>query len=114
MSRHDDQVRLTHMLQYSREIVSLTQGRTRPDLDQERLLNLALVRLIEVVGEAACRVSDDTRTRHPEIPWAQITSMRNRLIHGYDCVDFDVLWQTVVEDIPTLIAALEAIVGQAD
>ena len=110
MSRHEDRLRLRHMLRYSREIMTLARGKARADLDHERLLNLALVRLIEIVGEAACRVSPETRAGHPEIPWAQITNMRNRLIHGYDWVDFDILWQTVIEDIPELAAKLEAFV----
>ncbi len=110
MSRHEDNVRLRHMLEYSREAVSLVQGKTRADLGTERVLNLALVRLIEIVGEAANRVSMEMRASHPEIPWAQMTSMRNRLVHGYDFVDFDILWQTVIEDLPALIAALEKIV----
>jgi uncharacterized protein with HEPN domain len=110
MSRHEDSLRLRHMLRYSREIMTLARGKARADLDHERLLNLALVRLIEIVGEAACRVSPETRAGHPEIPWAQITNMRNRLIHGYDWVDFDILWQTVIEDIPELAAKLEAFV----
>jgi uncharacterized protein with HEPN domain len=110
MSRHEDELRLRHMLRYSREIMALAQGKARAALDRERLLNLALVRLIEIVGEAACRVSAETHASHPEIPWAQITNMRNRLIHGYDSVDFDILWQTVIEDIPELAAVLEAIV----
>jgi uncharacterized protein with HEPN domain len=112
MSRHDDGLRLRHMLRYSREIMALTRGKARADLDRERLLNLALVRLIEIIGEAAYRVSTETRAAHPEIPWAQITSMRNRLIHGYDWVDFDILWQTVIEDIPELAAVLEPIVSR--
>ena len=68
MARHRDRddVRLSHMLRYSREAVSLAQFRTRPDLDTDRVLGLALVRLIEIVGEAASRVSTPTRQRHPE------------------------------------------------
>jgi len=110
MTSHADDVRLRHMLDHAREAVSLVQGKTRADLDKDRLLNLALVRLIEIVGEAASRVSKETQRRYPEIPWPQIVSMRNRLIHGYDFVDFDILWQTVNEDLLLLIAELEKIV----
>jgi|SRR5579859_4257171 len=73
-------------------------------------LNLALVRLLEVVGEAASRTPTDERTQYPDIPWTQIVGLRNRLIHGYDSVDFDILWQIVTHDLPPLIAALEQIV----
>jgi uncharacterized protein with HEPN domain len=72
----------------------MVRGKTRPDLDRDRLLNLALVRLLEIVGEAASRMPQEERARHPEIPWSDIVSLRNRLIHGYDEVDFDILWQT--------------------
>jgi uncharacterized protein with HEPN domain len=109
--RDRDKVRLSHMLQYSREAVSLIQDRTRSDLDSDRVLGLALVRLIEIVGEAASRVSPATRLDQLEIPWQEITSMRNRLIHGYDAVDMEILWQTLHQDLPPLIAALERILG---
>jgi uncharacterized protein with HEPN domain len=75
------------------------------------ILNLALVRLLEIVGEAAARVPDDVRTRHSVIPWPQIVGLRNRLIHGYDTVDFDILWQIVIVDLPPLIGELDRILG---
>ena len=106
-----DRTRLRDMLQYSREAVSLARGRTRSDLDDDRLLNLALVRLMEVVGEAASRVSAAGRDEYPGIPWSRMTNMRNRLIHGYDVVDMDILWQTLQGDLPALIGALEGILG---
>jgi len=71
-------------------------GKKREDLGVERMLELSLVRLIEIVGEAAARVSPERRTRYPSIPWREVIGMRNRLVHGYDSVDFDVLWDTVV------------------
>ena len=112
MSRHDDSARLRHMLHHAVEAVEMARGCTRPDLDRERQLNLSLVRLLEVVGEAANRVTADTRQRHPSIPWGAITGMRNRLIHGYDEVDFDILWDVVQHDLPPLIAELRAILGE--
>ncbi|MBI4582161.1 MAG: DUF86 domain-containing protein [Planctomycetes bacterium] len=99
------------MLDHSREAVELARESTREDLNDNRLLQLGLVRLVEIVGEAASRVTADTRRHHPHIPWAQITSMRNRLVHGYDFVDYDILWQTVTEDLPPLVGQLEHILG---
>jgi uncharacterized protein with HEPN domain len=99
------------MLDHAREVVALVQGRTRADLDSDRLLNLALVRLLEIIGEAANRIPEEEQTRHAEIPWPQIVSLRNRLIHGYDSVDFDILWQIVTEDLPPLVISLETIVS---
>ena len=114
MSKHSRRIRLRHMLDHAREAVALAQGKTRADLDSDRLLNLAAVRLLEIVGEAASRVPKEERSLHPEIPWSQIIGMRNRLIHGYDMVDNDILWQILVHDLPSLVAALEAILEQED
>ena len=103
-------IRLRHMLDYAREAVTLARGKSRADLDADRVLNLALVHLVEIVGEAASRVSKDVQGQYPQIPWPQVVSMRNRLVHGYDFLDFDILWQTITEDLPELIAILEKIV----
>ncbi|MCL7454835.1 MAG: DUF86 domain-containing protein [Anaerolineae bacterium] len=105
---------LRHMLDHARETITLAQGKDRTDLDDDRLLELALVRLLEIVGEAASRVPGDDRTRYPQIPWPQIVSLRNRLIHGYDAVDLDILWQIIERDLPPLIAALEIILCEED
>src|SRR4051795_11213468 len=93
MSAHDDEVSLRHMLDHAREGVAILQGRTRTDLNADRLLTLALVQLSQIIGEAARRVSARHRKRHPEILLPQIIAFRNRLIHGYDTIDFDILWQ---------------------
>ena len=110
MSRHEDTVRIRHMLDYARETVALVQGRSRRDLDLDRVFSLALVRLLEIVGEAASRVSQEARLQYSRIPWWQVVNLRNRLIHGYYEVDFDILWQIVIQDLPPLIAELEKIV----
>ena len=110
MSRDDPQVRLRHMLAYAREAVELMVNRTRADLDTDRALGLAILRCVEIVGEAAGRVPLMTRRRYPKILWRQIIGMRNRLIHGYDIVDYDIVWSTVAHDLPPLIAELEKIV----
>jgi uncharacterized protein with HEPN domain len=110
MSKRSNDIRLRHMLDHAQETMALAKGRARGDLDEDRLLELALVRLLEIVGEAASRIPEEERARHPEIPWAQIVGLRNRLIHGYDAVDLDILWQIVTADLPPLVASLEAIV----
>lgn len=107
MPRHEGDVRLRHMLDHAKEAAAMARGRTRAHLDSDRQLNLALVRLLEIVGEAAGRMPAQERSHHPDIPWAEIVGLRNRLIHGYDSVDFDILWQIVIDDLPPLIAALE-------
>ena len=100
------------MLDRAREAVDMTGGRSRSDMDTNRMLNLALVRLMEVIGEAAGRVPENFRSRHPQVPWRDITDLRNRLIHGYDSVDFDRLWTIIQDDLPRLIEQLEIIVEQ--
>lgn len=85
----------------------MARNRKRTDLESDRQFNLALVRLLEIVGEAANRVPEEERIRVAEIPWPQIVSLRNRLIHGYDEVDFDILWQIVTRDLPPLVETLE-------
>jgi uncharacterized protein with HEPN domain len=106
-----DESRLRHMLDYAEEALQFANGRVRSDLDTDRALNLSLTRLLEIVGEAAARVSQATCTQHPQIPWPQIVGLRNRLIHGYDQVDFDVLWRIVQNDLPPLVTELRSILG---
>jgi uncharacterized protein with HEPN domain len=107
MSRHESDIRLRHMLDHAKEAVAMAAGRTRGELDTDHQLNLSLARLLEIVGEAAGRVTSEERLRHPDIPWTEIVGLRNRLIHSYDSVDFDILWQIVSDDLPLLIEALE-------
>lgn len=112
MSRRDDEVRLLHMLDHAQEAVEMCRGRARQDLGSDRMLNLAMVRLVEVVGEAANRVSKSTQELHSEIAWREIISMRNRIIHGYDTVDFDILWAVIQDDLPTLVEQPQKALGQ--
>ena len=109
MPQHDPQVRLRHMLDYAREAITMMTGKTRADLDTDRILGLATLRCLEIIGEAASRIPESVRQQHPQITWAQIIGMRNRLVHGYDLVDYDIIWNTVTEDLPPLIAELEKI-----
>lgn len=104
-----DKARLRHMLDAAQEAVSFAAGRSRQDLETDRMLNLSLVRLLEIVGEAARGLSPEFRDAHPETPWKKIAGMRDRLIHGYFDVNLDIVWQTVTQEVPMLIAQLEAI-----
>ena len=114
MTRHDDMNRMRHMLDHAREAVSLIQGKQREDLNRERLLELSLTRLIEIVGEAAGQVSREGQTKYGSIPWREIIGMRHRLIHGYTQVDLDILWDTIEDDLPPLIEKLETALGETD
>ena len=106
-----DEVRMRHMLDAAKEAVSFMTDRTRSDLDTDSMLALATVRLLEIIGEAANAVTEETRQKNPQIPWRQITGTRNRLIHGYYHVDMEIVWQIVKQDLLPLIANLEKILG---
>ncbi len=110
MAKVDDALRLKHMLEAAEKALRFSQGKGRGDLDKDEVLCLALVRLLEIVGEAASKVSQRTRAKNPQIPWPQITGMRNRLVHGYDQIDLDILWQTLGQDLQPLIDELRKIV----
>jgi len=110
MTRADPTVRLRHMLDHAREACKLAEERSRANIEADRVLSLALTRLLEIVGEAAARIPEHVREQYPGIPWPQIVGLRNRLIHGYDAVDFDILWEIIQKDLPRLIAELKRIV----
>lgn len=112
MSKREDRVGLQDMLSHAREAAELLGNAGREELGRDRVRQLALTRLVEIVGEAANRVSVGTQHANPEIPWPQIIGMRNRLIHGYDVIDFDLLWDTVTDDFPPLIEALQRAVEE--
>ena len=113
MSRRDPLVRLKHMLDYARESVEMAKGQMAKNLDQDRKLVLSLTHLVELIGEAASQVPQEVRGQYPNVPWPKVVSLRNRLIHGYDVVDYGILWDTVTEDLPLLITELERIIPTA-
>jgi uncharacterized protein with HEPN domain len=105
----DDTIRLRHMLDAAREAVEFAYNGNRADLNSDRKLVLALVKDIEIIGEAAYQISPATRNRLPDIPWDDIIGMRHRLVHAYFDINLDILWKTVQEDLPPLIEKLERI-----
>jgi uncharacterized protein with HEPN domain len=110
----DDRIRLQHMLDAAREAGGFSEGQTRASLDSNRMLALSLVRDIEIIGEAASRISEEYQSAHPEVPWRNLVAMRNRLIHAYFDIDLDRVWDTVTEDVPPLIATLEALLASEE
>lgn len=102
-----DDVRLLHMRDAAREAIRFAEGKSRADLDHDRMLVLALVKAIEIIGEAASQVGQSTRDRLAAIPWPAIVTMRHRLVHAYFDINLDTVWNTVVEDLPALLAELE-------
>ena len=106
----DDAVYLVHMLETARKAAGKVSGLDREQFLADENLHLALVYLVQVIGEAASRVSDETRVRHPSVPWRQVIGMRHRVVHDYLAVDLEIVWAVVSEDLGPLIAALERIV----
>ena len=107
MSKNEDMVRLRHMLDAAIMAVDFTKTSERTDLNKDKKLTLAIVRLLEVLGEAAKNVSDKFCIYHPAIPWREIAGTRDRLIHGYFDIDLDIVWTIVSVDLPKLITELE-------
>lgn len=107
---NDDLIRLRHMLDAATEALALAANKSRDEIETERMLLLSLVRLIEIIGEAASRVSAELRAHHSNLPWKAIIGMRHQVIHGYDNIDYDILYQTIQEDLPALVAQLQTIV----
>ncbi len=108
--RRDDLIRLQHMLDAANEAVSFADGKSRSDLDNNRMITLSIIKSVEIIGEAAVKVTKETRVKYPEIPWSGIVAMRNRLIHVYFDIDLDRVWDTVTDDLPPLIYSLKKII----
>jgi uncharacterized protein with HEPN domain len=107
---HDDLVYAGQMLDMARKARQLVEGKNRSDYDADETLRLALTHLVQVIGEAARHASSEFQTAHAEIPWPVIIGMRHKVVHDYMDVDEDVVWQTVLQDLPDLIRLLEDIV----
>ena len=110
MERKDDVVYAGHMLDSARQARRLLGDRTRAEFDGDPAVSLAVTHLLQVIGEAARRVSRAFTDAHPEVPWRAIVGMRHRIVHDYLYVDFDIVWDVATKDLPALIRSLEAIV----
>ena len=108
MSR-DESVYLGHMLEMARKAQAKVRGLSREDYDSDENLRIALVHLIQVIGEAARHVPPEVQQTAPSIPWPDIVGMRHRIVHDYMDVDHDVVWAVATRDIPALIEELQKI-----
>jgi len=107
----DDLIRIRHMLDAVTEALEFTKNKNREALNDSRMLTLAIIKELEIVGEAASKLSPEFKAGQPHIPWGDIVGMRNRLTHGYFDIDLDRVWDTVIEDLEPLRDELERIVG---
>jgi uncharacterized protein with HEPN domain len=107
--QRDDTVYVGHMLETARKAIEKIQYRSRPDFDADENLRLALAYLVQIIGEAAGRVSLAFREAHPEVPWSEIIGMRHKIVHDYLGVDYDIVWEVVTGDLPVLARTLTRI-----
>ncbi len=105
----EDRTRIEHMLDATRSVARFMAGRQRDDLDADEMLRFALIRAIEIIGEAASKVSPQAQQAVPGVQWREAIGMRNRLVHAYFDVDLDVLWKTTQEAVPALMKHLESL-----
>jgi uncharacterized protein with HEPN domain len=96
------------MLDAATEAMRSASRRTREDLESDYVWALGLVKCVEIIGEAAARMGKETKDRNPQVPWAQIIAMRNRLVHLYFEIDLDQVWKAITEDLPPLAVQLQA------
>lgn len=104
----NDRERMQHMLDAALDVRLYIMQRERVDLETDSMLRRAVVNALQVIGEAAARVSDEGRVRVPSLPWGQIVAARNILVHVYWGIDVEQVWNMATQDIPPLIAALES------
>lgn len=104
----DDATRIRHMIEAAQSAQTFISGKTRQDLDNDKMLLFAVVRAIEIIGEAASRITEETKKTAPNIPWRAISGMRNRLIHAYFDVDADFVWIAAAQEAPALVRQLQA------
>lgn len=105
----DEVTRLRHMIEAAQKAQQFIAGRQRADLDSDTMLLFALVQAVQIVGEAATHISQETRAATPEVPWPQIIGMRNRLVHAYADINSEVVWKTVTVEIPAVLPLLTAL-----
>lgn len=111
MSQRDDLVYVGHMVDTANKAIGFVQGLTREEFDNNELLRLSLTHLLQVIGEAARRVSPEFRAAYPQIDWKAIVGMRSKVVHDYLSVDEDIVWDTVTNELPSLVNELERILN---
>jgi uncharacterized protein with HEPN domain len=109
MSKHDPKVTLRQIAEYARHAQELCAGRTLADLQANWQQAFAFERVMEVLGEAVKRLPDELRQKYPQVPWRLVAGMRDKISHGYDAVDYETLWDTVQNDLPGLLSAVEQV-----
>jgi uncharacterized protein with HEPN domain len=110
---NDDRLFLLHIRDSLREVREFIEGESYESFSENRMVQNAVIRSFEVVGEAARRVSPEFREAHPEVPWRVMGDFRNKLIHAYFGLELEVIWKTATEDAPVLLERIERLVAEA-
>jgi uncharacterized protein with HEPN domain len=110
--QQSDTIRIKHMIEAAEEAISFAEGKERKDLNGERMLVLSVIKEIEMIGEAAAKISVEVRGKKSQIPWNDIVGMRNHLVHGYFDVDLDLLWNTIEHNLPVLVMNLKKVLSR--
>jgi len=108
----EDRIRLLHMIESAEAVSTFVRGRDRQDLNTDTMLLFAMVRVVEIFGEAPAKVSSSAKALNPKLPRQQIVAMRNRLVRAYFDIDRDILWKTATEEIPALVPDLKDLIGE--
>ena len=109
----EDKIRIQHMLDAANEALAFASDVTEKDFSKNRMLILSIIKEIEIIGEAASKVTEETKMKFHDIPWKDIIGMRNRLIHGYFDVDIKLVWNTTHKNLPSLIVSLKQLLGES-
>ena len=113
-SREEERAWLADAIRACGLVSRFLQGKSRRDLDDDLLVQSAVIRQIEVIGEACSRIGRATRSHHPAVPWRDVVGMRNRLIHGYAAVYLELVWNTAQREVPALQEMLEEVLGRLE
>jgi uncharacterized protein with HEPN domain len=109
MSPRDWDLRIDDIIDALQVIASYVDGITYDQWTNDRKTIDAVLRKIEIIGEAAIHIPEDIQSRYPDIPWAQMRGIMNLLIHEYFGVDTDIIWQTITDDLPDLLKKITAV-----
>ncbi|MDI9348521.1 MAG: DUF86 domain-containing protein [Candidatus Symbiobacter sp.] len=109
MKPHNDQIRLSQMIDFAEKSQNFAKGRTREDFENDAMFRYALIYIIQTLGEAASKISRETRDSNQQIPWRNMTATRNILVHEFDGIDNDVVWQVIADKIPELLVQLKQV-----
>ncbi len=108
--QHRDLMYLGHMLDAAKQVADKVADVDKAAFDSDENLCLALLHLVQIIGESARRVSEETRTLHPQVPWSNIVGMRHKIVHDYFKIDYDLLWDVATKDMPELVVELRKFV----